>query len=103
MSTVNQITETSNNNNLTATVERSHIETKLLFDVYIQDLKAISDTYIEKFIQSEAFDDEVLKQLDSSHQNLLHFEKYLIEKLNFLKEGILKFSNDISTVEKINN
>jgi hypothetical protein len=72
---------------------KNHVETKLIFDMYSQEIKAINDLFMEKFTHSEVFEDEMYQQLLAMHEYILKYEKFLNDTLTHLKEEIHKFSN----------
>ena len=72
---------------------KNHVETKLIFEMYAQEIKTINDLFMEKFTHSEVFEDEMYKQLMAMHEYILKYEKFLDDTLTHLKEEIQKFSN----------
>lgn len=77
--------------------DKSNVDTKLMFEMYSQEIKTINDLFIEKFNHSESYEDDIYKQLILMDEYMKNYEKYLKEKLTHLKEEIVKFSNYITS------
>jgi hypothetical protein len=78
------------------TIEQSIVETKLLFEMYAKEIKTINDFHNEKFLQSEIYEDNMIKQLDLIYAHITNYENFLVNKLRVLKDGILQISNTIT-------